>query len=80
MTMKLKFESLTEVEYLQKLANAADQPVYLLSEDGSLKVDARTFLGLFCLDFSKPVQVVTDSLYVIRRLEHAARVGEAKVG
>lgn len=80
MTMNMKFESLTEVENLQRLANTADQPVYLVSGDGSLKVDARTFLGLFSVDFSKPVKVVTDSLYVIRRLEHAARVGEAKVG
>ena len=80
MTMKLKFESLADVEALQKLANAADCPVYLEAADGSLSVDARTFLGLFSVDFSQPVKVVTDSLYVIPRLEQALRTGMTKAG
>lgn len=78
MVMNIKFASLAEVEALQKLANAADAPVYLASDDETLKVDARTFLGLFSVDFSKPVKVVTDSLYVIRRLEHIARVNDSQ--
>lgn len=78
MVMSVKFASLAEVEALQKLANAADSPVYLASDDETLKVDARTFLGLFSVDFSKPVKVVTDSLYVIRRLEHMARENDCQ--
>lgn len=78
MVMHVKFDSLADLEALQKLANAADAPVYLSSEDESLQVDARTFLGLFSVDFSKPVKVVTDSLYVIRRLEQAARRHDAQ--
>jgi len=78
--MRLKIESLDELEAIQKLAHSAESPVYLASEDESLRVDARTFLGLFSVDFSQPVKIITDSLYVIRRLEHAARAGEAKVG
>ena len=39
------------------------------NEDDTIRVDARSFLGLFTLDFSKPLKVVTDSLYVMRRLE-----------
>jgi len=80
MVIKVKFESLADIEALQELANSVKDPVYLTSGEEKLLVDARTFLGLFSLDFSKPVKVVTDSLYVIRRLEHAARAGEAKVG
>lgn len=78
MVMHVKFDSLADLEALQKLANAADAPVYLSSEDESIQVDARTFLGLFSVDFSKPVKVVTDSLYVIRRLEQAARRHDAQ--
>lgn len=78
MVMSVKFASLAEVEALQKLANNADAPVYLASDDETLKVDARTFLGLFSVDFSKPVKVVTDSLYVIRRLEHIARENDSQ--
>lgn len=73
MVMHVKFDSLADLEALQRLANAADAPVYLSSEDERLQIDARTFLGLFSVDFSKPVKVITDSLYVIRRLEHNAR-------
>ena len=80
MTMKLKIESLSDMETIQDLARMSEYPVYLASDDESTKVDARTFLGLFTVDFSKPVKVVTDSLYVIRRLENAARMGELKVG
>lgn len=76
MVMNVKFESLAEVEALQELANHADLPVYLASQDEALRVDARTFLGLFSVDFSKPVKVITDSMYVIRRLEQAARIQE----
>ncbi len=79
MTMKLKFDSLSQVEHLQQLAQQADCPVYLASEDETLRVDARTFLGLFSVDFSRPVKVITDSLYVIRRLEHAARENDIRV-
>ena len=39
-------------------------------------MDARSFLGLFTLDFSKPLKVVTDSLYVMRRLEIRQRERE----
>lgn len=33
------------------------------------RVDARSFLGLFALDYSKPLKVITDSLYAMRMLE-----------
>lgn len=78
MVITVKFDSLADVEALQQLANAADAPVYLSSADESLKVDARTFLGLLSVDFSKPVKIVTDSLYVIRRLEQAARQADLR--
>ena len=47
--------------------------MFFESEDENIHIDAKSFIGLFVLDFSKPVKVVTDSLYVIRRLELASR-------
>lgn len=73
MVMQKKFNSLSEITALQQLAAQADEPVYLASGDGSVRVDARSFIGLFTLDFSKPVQIITDSVYVIRRLEIGLR-------
>ena len=77
MVMQKKFNSLSEITALQQLATHADEPVYLASGDGSIRVDARSFIGMFTLDFSKPIQIITDSVYVIRLLEIEQRKAEA---
>ena len=76
MVLELKFDSISELAELQRLAVQADKPVYIANEDDTIRVDARSFLGLFTLDFSKPLKVVTDSLYVMRRLEIRQRERE----
>ena len=73
MIIPMQFDSLEELYSLQKLACRVEEPVYVHAPDDSIMVDARSFLGLFPLDFSKPVNVVTDSKYVARKL--GARVG-----
>ena len=73
MVFEAKFNSFEEIAEVQRLAHAVEEPVYLESEDGSIRVDAKSFIGAFILDFSKPVKVVTDSLYVFRRMELASR-------
>ena len=73
MVFEAKFDSFNEIAEVQKLAQAVEEPVFFESEDGSVRIDAGSFIGLFVLDFSKPVKVVTDSVYVIRRLELASR-------
>ena len=73
MIFELKFDSMEEIAAVQKLANSVEEPVYFESQDKSIRVDAGSFIGVFVLDFSQPVRVVTESLYVIRRLELASR-------
>ena len=73
MVFEAKFNSFNEIAEVQKLAQAVEEPVFFESGDGSVRIDAGSFIGLFVLDFSKPVKVVTDSVYVIRRLELASR-------
>ncbi|MBC5735615.1 hypothetical protein [Lawsonibacter faecis] len=73
MVFEAKFDSFNEIAEVQKLAMAVEEPVFFESEDENIHIDAKSFIGLFVLDFSKPVKVVTDSLYVIRRLELASR-------
>lgn len=73
MVFEAKFDSFNEIAEVQKLAQAVEEPVFFESGDGSVRIDAGSFIGLFVLDFSKPVKVVTDSVYVIRRLELASR-------
>ena len=70
MVLELKFDSISELAELQRLAVQADKPVYIANEDDSIRVDyCRSFLGLFALDYSKPLKVITDSLYAMRMLE-----------
>ena len=77
MVFDCKIDSISELADLQQLAAHADKPVYIANEDDTIRVDARSFLGLFALDYSKPMKVVTDSLYVIRMLEIRRRAMEA---
>lgn len=77
MVFDCKINSISELADLQQLAARADKPVYIANEDDTIRVDARSFLGLFALDYSKPMKVVTDSLYVIRMLEIRQRAKEA---
>lgn len=72
MVIPIQFNSLGELYQLQKLASKVDEAVYVHAPDDSIMVDARSFIGLFTLDFTQPVNVVTDSAYVARKLGVAA--------
>lgn len=74
MVIPMQFNSLEELYQLQKLASKVDEAVYVHSPDNSIMVDARSFIGLFTLDFTRPVNVVTDSAYVARKLGAASGV------
>lgn len=63
-----QFNSVDELQTLQRLACSTDEPVFLHSMDDSVMVDAKSFINLFTLDFSKPVKIVTDSEELGRRL------------
>ena len=77
MVFDLKINAISELSDLQQLAANADKPVYIANEDDTIRVDARSFLGLFTLNYAKPMKVITDSLYVIRMLEIRRRAMEA---
>ncbi|MCC2258210.1 hypothetical protein AAAT94_05485 [Intestinimonas aquisgranensis] len=68
MVIPVQIDSLQELYKLQQLACKANEPVYVHSTDGSIMVDARSSLGLLTLDLTQPVNVVTDSTYVMRKL------------
>ena len=77
MVFDLRINAISELADLQQLAANADKPVYIANEDDTIRVDARSFLGLFTLNYAKPMKVITDSLYVIRMLEIRQRAKEA---
>ncbi|MCI6256678.1 hypothetical protein [Pseudoflavonifractor sp. HCP28S3_F10] len=69
MVIEKKFNSIEELAAFQRLASMADKDVFIANQDESIKVDARSFVGLFALDFTKPVKIITDSLYVFRMVD-----------
>ena len=77
MVFDLRINAISELADLQQLSANADKPVYIANEDDTIRVDARSFLGLFTLNYAKPMKVITDSLYVIRMLEIRRRAMEA---
>lgn len=73
MVIETKFDSIAEIAALQRLADTVEERVLIRTPDSNISVDAKSFLGLFTLDFAQPLEVVTDSVYVIRRLEMMSR-------
>ena len=69
MVKQIVINSISELQAIQRLATAAREDVYFHSLDNSIMVDAKSFIGLFTLDFSQPVQLVTESQYVIDNID-----------
>ena len=68
-----RFNSIEELQRLQVIANRTREPVGLHNEDSTIIVDAKSFIGLFALDFTKPVLVVSEDMNFHRRIRN---VGE----
>lgn len=73
MITKKRFHNIEELQKIQALANRSRESVGLHSEDSSIIVDAKSFIGLFALDFTKPVLVVSEDMNFHKRI---ARIGE----
>ena len=73
MITKKRFRNIEELQRLQAVANHCRAEVGIHSEDGSVIVDAKSFIGLFALDFTKPVLVVSESMEFHKAI---AKIGE----
>ena len=69
MVVQKKVPSVEALERLHRLAYSVPDEVQVRSLDGAIAIDAKSSMGLFALDFSQPLKVITDSLYVIRMVE-----------
>ncbi len=63
MMIEMQFNSIAQLQRLQEIASSCDDEIFLHYLDDSVRVDAKSFIGLFTLDFTQPVKVVTDSDY-----------------
>ncbi|MCD8143720.1 MAG: hypothetical protein LUD79_00015 [Oscillospiraceae bacterium] len=69
MVVTKKFNSVDELQKLQRLACEVPEDVFIHSIDDSIMVDAKSFINLFTLDFTQPVKIVTESKRVVKAFE-----------
>ena len=60
MVSKKMFHSIDELQKVQLLATQCIDEVGLQSSDGSVSVDAKSFIGMYALDFTQPIWVCCD--------------------
>lgn len=61
MITKKMFKTIDEIQQIQRLASVCPEPVGIHSEDGSVMIDAKSYIGMYAIDFRKPVCIVTES-------------------
>ena len=61
MMTKKKIHFITELQEIQRLAVACPSDVELRGSEGDMVVDAKSYIGMYALDFTKPIIVVSDS-------------------
>jgi len=70
MIMKKRFTSIKQLQELQELACRVQEDVFLHALDNSVMVDAKSFIGLFSLDFSEEINVATESEWLMKKIKN----------
>ena len=70
MTVVRKFRSAEELRCLRRMACSVPEEVLLREVEGEVLADAKSLIGLFALDYSRPVCIVTDSQDLLSQLEY----------
>ena len=61
MIEKKKFHTIEELQRLQYFATKCSCDVGLHSLDGSIIVDAKSYIGIYALNFKEPILVVSET-------------------
>ena len=73
MITKKRLHNIEELQKIQALANRTREDVGIHNEDSTIIVDAKSFIGLFALDYTQPVLIVSEDMNFHKRI---ARIGE----
>ncbi len=60
MISKKKIYNITELQELQRLAVESEFDVEMRDESGSKVVDAKSYIGMYALDFTLPILIVSE--------------------
>ncbi len=61
MVTKKKFNYIHELQDIQREAIKCEEAVGLHSLDSSMIIDAKSYIGMYALDFNQPILVVSES-------------------
>lgn len=61
MVITRKFQTVKELQALQQLACSVPDEVWVRAGERGETVDAKSIINLFTLDYSRPVEIVTDA-------------------
>lgn len=61
MVTKKRIHKIEELQAIQRLASHCPDDVGLHSEDGVVMIDAKSYIGMYALDFTKPILVVSEN-------------------
>lgn len=70
MTVTLTISSQEDVKKLRELALSVPETVTVRSMNGSIALNAKSPMGIYAMDFSQPVQVISDSQVLIDALRN----------
>lgn len=70
MKKQILLNSIQDIQRLQRAIVSLDAEAGLHNEDGSVIAVAKTFLGLWSLDFSKPVYLVSENEALFRLMKN----------
>lgn len=68
MVTKKIISSVSELQEIQFYAQRAKEDVAIMSPDSKISVDAKSFIGLFGLDFSKSVLIVSEDEWFHKKI------------
>ena len=69
MVITKTFSKREDILRLRDLALSVPEPVTVRSLDGQVSMNAKSPMGIYALDFSQPVQIVTDSPVLAQEVE-----------
>ena len=68
MVITKQFSSRDDVHRLQDLANTMSAEVFIRSLDGGITLNVKSPMGIYALDFTEPVEIVTESAALIQEI------------
>lgn len=76
MVTKKKINYIHELQDIQRLAVASSYDVGLHSEDGEMIIDAKSYIGMYALDFTHPILVVSEDTELHKKIQNIGETVE----